>query len=302
VLAVLQAGDHLLMVDSVYEPTRAICHKLLAPLGIETTFYDPLVGGAIEALFRDNTRALFLESPGSLTFEVQDLPALTRVARARGIVTIIDNTWATPLRMRALELGADISVQSLTKYVGGHSDLMLGSATAVPAQWERLKNAAYRLGQCASPDDAALALRGLRTLAARLDRHEAAALEVARWLAGHPLVDRVLHPAFDSCPGHELWARDFTGSTGLFSILLKRGRRADTAALTDGLRHFGIGFSYGGYESLILPSDPRRLRTATRWDAPGPLIRLSIGLEDPDDLIADLAEGLARFEKATAAA
>ncbi len=294
--ACLRAGDHLLITDSAYEPTRLVADRVLRPFGVEVGYYDPLIGGGIAGLLRPNTKAVLLESPGSLTFEVQDVPAITAAARAHGATTICDNTWGTALRFQPLAHGCDISVQALTKYVGGHSDLMMGAATATPALWPKLKQATYRLGHCVSPDDAALALRGLRTLAVRLDRHEASALAVARWLAAQPAVAEVLHPALPSHPGHALWQRDFTGATGLFAIVLKQGERRHTAALIDDLAHFGIGFSWGGYESLILPSDIAPIRSATGWNAPGPLIRLSIGLEDPADLIADLAAGLERYQ------
>lgn len=295
-LAVVKAGDHVLITDSAYEPSRQFGDQLLKRMGVEVGYFDPLVAGGIDALIRPETSAILLESPGSLSFEIQDVPAITAVARARGVVTMIDNTWGTPLRLQPLALGCDISIQALTKYVGGHSDLMMGSATATPALWPRLKAATYRLGHSASADDAALALRGLRTLSLRLDRQEASALAVARWLQDQPAVDRVWHPALASHPGHALWQRDFSGATGLFSFVLKRGRRADTAALIDSLAHFGIGFSWGGYESLALPVELTGIRTATDTPLPGPIIRLSIGLEDPDDLIADLDAGLARYE------
>ena len=294
-MSVLRAGDHLLVTDSAYDPTRLFSDQLLARFGVETSYYDPAIGGGIAALFRPNTRAVLIESPGSLSFEVQDVPAIAAAARATGIATIADTTWATPLRLHALALGCDMTVQAVTKYVGGHSDLMMGAVTANAATWARLKTTTYRLGQTVSADDAALALRGLRTLAVRLDRHEASALAVARWLEGQPLVAQVLHPGLPSHPGHALWRRDFLGATGLFGFVLKQGTRADTAALIDDLAHFGIGFSWGGFESLALPVDLAPLRTATRPALPGPLIRLSIGLEDPADLIADLAAGLARY-------
>ncbi len=294
-LSVLSAGDHLLVCDSAYDPTRAFADGLLDRLGITASYYPPGIGSGIAALIRPETRAILIESPGSLTFEVEDVPAITAIARAHGIATIADNTWATPLRFQPIAHGCDLSVQALTKYVGGHSDVMMGSVTAAPSHWARLKTATYRLGQTVSPDDAALILRGLRTLALRLDRHEASALAVARWLQGHRLVAQVLHPALPGSPGHELFRRDFAGATGLFAFVLKAGTRADTAALLDELRHFGIGFSWGGYESLAIPADFRGCRTAVPPAFPGPVIRVSIGLEDADDLIADLAAGLDRY-------
>lgn len=300
-LSVLKAGDHLLVTDSAYDPTRLFADHLLAGLGITTEYYPPGIGGDIADLIRPETRAILIESPGSLTFEVEDVPAITALARARGISTVMDNTWATPLRFRALAAGCDMSVQALTKYVAGHSDVMMGSVTAAPAHWPRLKAATYRLGQTVSADDAALTLRGFRTLAVRLDRHEASALAVARWLADQPLVAQVLHPALPSCPGHALFARDFSGATGVFAFVLKGGSRATTGALLDDLRHFGIGFSWGGYESLAVPAEFRGCRTAVPPAFPGPVIRLSIGLEDPADLIADLAAGFDRYAAALAA-
>jgi cystathionine beta-lyase len=298
-LAVVKAGDHVLITDSAYEPTRLFADQTLRRFGVETEYFAPGIGAGIAALLRSNTSAILLESPGSLSFEIQDVPAITAAARPRGVVTMIDNTWATPLRLQPLALGCDISLQALTKYPGGHSDVMMGSATATPALWPRLKAATYRLGHTVSPDDAALVLRGLRTLSLRLDRQEASALSVARWLAVHPVVDRVWHPALPAHPGHALWKRDFSGSTGLFAVVLKRGCRADTAALIDHLAHFGIGFSWGGYESLILPVGLDGIRTAIAPPLPpplpGPILRLSIGLEDVEDLIADLAAGLDRY-------
>jgi len=295
ILAFVKTGDHVLFADSVYEPTRAFAGKLLQQLGIESSYYDPLVGGAIADLMRENTRVVFTESPGSLTFEVQDLPAIAEAAHARDAWVIIDNTWATPLHLSALSLGADVSVHAATKYIVGHSDVMLGTATANARAWPRLKRAATNLGQTAGPDDAWLALRGLRTLPVRLKQHESTALEVARWLSERPEVARVLHPAFESCPGHELFKRDFSGTCGLFAVVLNGGGEAAVAAMVDHMQHFKIGFSWGGYESLILPADPAPHRTVTRWEASGPLLRLHVGLEDPEDLIADLEAGLARF-------
>jgi cystathionine beta-lyase len=294
-IAVTKAGDDILITDSAYDPTRAFANDTLKRMGVTARYFDPRVGAGIADLIQPNTSAILLESPGSLTFEIQDIPAITAVAGKRGITTLIDNTWATPLRLQPLALGCDISLQSLTKYVGGHSDLLMGSATANAALWPRLKSAAIRMGMTVSPDDAALALRGLRTLAVRLDRHEASALTVARWLETHPAIDQVLHPALASHADHELFRRDFSGATGLFGFVLKRGRRQDLAPLIDSLHLFGLGFSWGGFESLILPADIDSSRSVTTHAYPGPLIRLSIGLEDPADLIADLDGGLARY-------
>ena len=292
-LALLSPGDHLLMVDSAYEPTRAFCDGMLARLGVTTTYYDPLVGAAIAELIRPETRLIFLESPGSLTFEVQDVPAITGVARARGVLTMIDNTWATPLLFPALAHGVDVAMMSLTKYVGGHSDAMMGSLTATRAVWPKLRSAAYQLGQAVSPDDCALMLRGLRTLDVRMQRHGENGLVVANWLAARGEVGRVLHPALAGDGGHAIWARDFSGPSGLFGFTLKGADEGARTRFIDALTQFGIGFSWGGYESLVVPADPAGIRTATRWTDPDPLVRLSIGLEDPADLIADLERGFA---------
>ena len=294
-LSVLSPGDELLCVDTAYDPTRGIANGILKRFGIATRFYDPLVGAGIADLFAPNTRAVLMESPGSLTFEVQDVPAITAAAKARGITTLLDNTWATPLLFPAMQHGVDLSILACTKYVVGHSDVMLGSVTAAPGHWQRLRETSFQLGQVASPDDAWLGARGLRTMAVRLNQHEASALKIARWLETQPEVARVLHPALPSCPGHETFARDFAGASGLFSFVLDGGTDAARAALIDGLHHFGIGYSWGGFESLAIPVDPARHRTATPCDFAGPLVRLQVGLEDPDDLIADLAAGLDRF-------
>ncbi|TMJ18428.1 MAG: cystathionine beta-lyase [Alphaproteobacteria bacterium] len=292
-LAVLEAGDELLMVDSVYGPTRALCEGLLKRFGVTTTYYDPMIGAGIADLIGERTRAVFMESPGTHTFEVQDVPAICAAAKARGLVTLIDNTWATPLFFRAIAAGVDLSIVACTKYIGGHADLMLGSVTASEAAAERLIRAHRLIGQAAGPDDCWLALRGLRTLDVRLKRHQENGLAVARWLERQPQVARVLHPALPSCPGHEYWARDFTGASGLFSFALDGGAAADAARLIDSLELFGIGYSWGGFESLALPADP--VRTATGLALEGPLVRLHIGLENPDDLIADLAQALAAY-------
>ncbi|NIJ21835.1 cystathionine beta-lyase [Sphingomonas naasensis] len=297
-LAVLAPGDQLLLADNAYDPTRNLANGLLKRFGIETVFYDPLIGAGIAGLCTERTRAIFMESPGSLTFEVQDIPAIVAVAKARGITTLLDNTWATPLLLPAIPLGIDYSILACTKYVVGHSDVMLGSVTAAAGQYQRLRATTYQLGQTASPDDAWLGARGLRTMAVRLDQHGRSARKIAEWLTGRPEVARVLHPALPDCPGHETFVRDFRGASGLFSFVLNGGDEAARAALIDGLQHFGIGYSWGGYESLAIPVDPQHHRTATKWEAEGPLVRLQIGLEDADDLIADLEAGLARFAKA----
>jgi cystathionine beta-lyase len=292
-LSILETGDELLMVDTAYGPTRSLCDSLLKRFGVKTVYYDPLVGAGIEALIGERTRAVFMESPGTHTFEVQDVPAICAVARAKGLVSLIDNTWATPLFFPAIAAGADFSILACTKYIGGHADLMLGSVTATAAVAPRLEQARRVLGQTAGPDDAWLALRGLRTLDVRLRRHEENGLKVAHWLKAQPQVARVLHPALPDCPGHELWKRDFSGATGLFSFVLNGGGEAARAGLVDALELFGIGYSWGGFESLALPADP--VRTASRPEFEGPLVRLHVGLEDPDDLIADLAAALARY-------
>ena len=278
-LAILSPGDELLAPDSVYGPTRKFCATSLKRFGVTTRYYDPLTLPQPGP----QTRAILLESPGSLTMEVQDVPAITALARERSIVTIIDNTWATPLLFPAIAAGVDISIMAGTKYVGGHADVMLGTATATAEHFEQLQSIAWDLGQCVSADDAWLASRGLRTMGVRLKQHEENALKIAHWLKTRPEVGLVLHPALPDCPGHELWKRDFKGSSGLFSFELKT---ADRARFVDSLTMFGIGYSWGGYESLAMPVDGYRMVSA----APAPnLVRLHIGLEDPDDLIDDLA-------------
>ena len=295
-MSVLEQGDELLMVDSTYLPTRNFCDTELKRLGIVTRYYDPRsTASEMAAMISDASRAIFMESPGSLTFEVQDVPGICDIAHERGLVTLLDNTWATPFLFPALQKGVDLSILACTKYISGHSDLMLGSVTASRAQWPRLSQTGRSYGQYVSPDDAFLAARGLRTLGVRLRRHEESALQVASWLEEQPKVARVLHPAFQDCPGHQLWQRDFAGSTGLFSFVLKGGDKAARNQLVDSLDLFGIGWSWGGYESLAVPADPDRIRTASAWKAEGPLVRLHIGLEDPDDLIADLAAALEHY-------
>ncbi|HEX8387931.1 MAG TPA: cystathionine beta-lyase [Sphingomonas sp.] len=294
-LAVLAPGDELLLVDSAYDPTRALAEGLLKRMGITTRYYDPLIGAGVADLIGERTRAVFMESPGSLTFEVQDVPAICAAAKARGVATLMDNTWATPLHFRALSHGVDLSILACTKYVVGHSDAMLGSVTATPELWPRLRDTSFQLGQTASPDDAWLGSRGLRTMAIRLKQHETSALRIAEWLETRPEVADVLHPALPSCPGHDLWRRDFTGASGLFSFTLADGTDAARAALIDGLELFGIGYSWGGFESLALPVDPHRHRSVVKRPQAGPMVRLQIGLEDAGDLIADLERGFARF-------
>jgi cystathionine beta-lyase len=285
-LSVLSAGDELLVTDSVYGPTRKFCDSVLKRLGVSTRYYDPLVGSNIAGMIGNRTRAILLESPGSQTMEIQDVPAICGVARERGIVTFIDNTWATPLFFQAIAAGVDISILAGTKYVGGHADVMVGTATATEEHFERLQRTSWDLGHALSPDDAWLASRGLRTMAVRLRQHEASALKIAQWLKEQPKVGAVLHPALPDCPGHEIWKRDFKGSSGLFAFELK----GDAAAFVDRLRLFGIGYSWGGYESLALPVRP--FRSVSKQPAEN-LVRLHIGLEDPDDLIEDLAQSFA---------
>jgi cystathionine beta-lyase len=263
-------------------------------MGITTRYYDPMIGAGIAELIGPATRAIFLESPGSLTFEVQDIPAIVGAAKARGVVTLLDNTWATPLRLPAMALGIDLSILACTKYIAGHSDVMLGSVTASAATWPALRATSFELGQTVSPDDAWLGSRGLRTMAVRMDRHAESALTIARWLKGRPEIAAVLHPALADCPGSAIFHRDFTGGAGLFAFELAGGGEAERARLIDTLDLFGIGYSWGGFESLALPVDPARHRTATKWTR-GPLVRLSIGLEHPNDLIADLERGLAAW-------
>jgi cystathionine beta-lyase len=292
-LTVLSPGDELLMVDSAYGPTRRFCDGILKRQGIATRYYDPLIGAGIADLFGDRTRAVLVESPGSLTFEVQDVPAIAAAAKARGIVTLMDNSWATPLLFPALAAGVDLSIVAGSKYIGGHSDLLIGSVTATPEWFPRLQRATFDFGHNVGSDDAWLALRGLRTLGVRMERHQASALRIAHWLKERPEVAQVLHPALPDCPGHEYWKRDFKGAAGLFAFSLAGADDAARARFIEALELFPIGWSWGGYESLVSPVHPAR--TATRRDFGGPLVRLQIGLEDPDDLIADLETAFARY-------
>jgi cysteine-S-conjugate beta-lyase len=297
-LSVTKAGDHILVCDNVYRPTRNFCNGVLARYGVETTYFDPMLGAAIEKLFKPNTKAVLVEAPGSQSFEMPDIPAIAAVAHARGALVIDDNTWATPLFHRSLDLGVDISMQAATKYIGGHSDIMFGTISANAKAWPMVTETIRLLGVCAGPDDVYLALRGTRTLAVRLAQHHRAGLEMARWLAARPEVARVLHPGLESDPGHAIWKRDFTGASGLFSIVLKPVSQKAVDALLDTVTLFGMGFSWGGYESLIIPFDCDAYRTATKWSPGGPALRLHIGLENVDDLKADLDRGFAAMKAA----
>jgi cystathionine beta-lyase len=299
-LAVLKAGDHLLVCDNAYRPTRNFCNGLLARYGVETTYYDPLIGAGIAGLFKPNTRAVIVEAPGSQSFEMPDIPAIAAVAHEKGALVIDDNTWATPLFHRSLDQGVDISIQAATKYIGGHSDIMFGTISANARAWPLIAETIRLLGVCAGPDDVFLALRGLRTLGVRLDQHQRSALDMARWLATRPEVLRVLHPGLESDPGHAIWKRDFTGASGLFSIVLKPTTAKAVDALLDSVKLFGMGYSWGGFESLIIPFDCSDYRSATKWSPGGPTLRLHIGLEHVDDLKADLERGLTAFNTAAA--
>lgn len=298
-LAFLGQGDHVLMVDSVYEPTREFAEGTLKRFGVEISYYDPLIGSDIERLIQENTKVIFLESPGSWSMEFQDVPAIAQVARNHGVVTMIDNTFATPLGNRPLDMGVDISIHSATKYITGHSDVMLGVASANERVWSQLQANSFELGHCASPDDIYQALKGLRTMELRLRQHADNARQVAEWLQQRPEVDHVRHPAFASCPGNELFQRDFDMGNGLFSFVLKRHDQAAMDSMLDGMRHFRMGFSWGGYESLILStSGAGGTRKATDWQPAGHLVRVHIGLEAVEDLIADLDAGLNRYTAA----
>jgi cysteine-S-conjugate beta-lyase len=292
-LAVVHAGDHVLVTDSAYGPTRVFCDQILTRLGVTVSYYDPLIGAGVAELIGPNTRVVYLESPGSLSFEMQDTAAIAEAGHAKSVLVLMDNTWATPLYFRPLDHGVDMVIQAGTKYIGGHSDLMLGTVSASAATIARLKNTVRHTGQCEGPDDVYLGLRGLRTLAIRLERHQQSGLAVARWLEARPEVLRVLHPALPSHPGHAIWKRDFSGASGLFSIVLKPVPQKAYYAFLDSLEMFGIGASWGGYESLAIPFDCAPMRTATHWQPGGPTVRFHIGLEAVDDLIADLERGFA---------
>ncbi|MGG4608290.1 cystathionine beta-lyase [Providencia sp. Me31A] len=295
-LTTLKTGDHLLMPDSVYRPTRKFCHGLLEKMGITTTYYDPMIGAGIESLIKPNTSTIFMESPGSQSFEIQDVPAIVKVAKHHNIATIIDNTWATPLFFRAHDFGCDLSLEAGTKYLGGHSDLLMGIVSANQAWWPKLRETYDYMAMLPGAEDCFLALRGLRTLSIRLKEAQERAIDIATWLQSRPEVIRILHPAFSDCPGHEIWKRDFDGSSGLFSIVLDpKYTQADVAKMLDGLSIFGMGYSWGGFESLIIPFDCAEYRTVTQWNPGGLTLRLQIGLENIDDLKQDIADGFARM-------
>jgi cystathionine beta-lyase len=294
-LAHLSPGDHVLIADNVYGPCRHCGNEILSRFGVEVEFYDPLIGAGIERRLKPNTRLVWMEAPGSLTFEMTDIVAIVAAAKPRGIVTVVDNTWAGGVFFKPLTLGVDISVQAGTKYISGHSDIMLGTIACSEASYERVKTFAQRLGICVGPDDAYLGQRGLRTIAVRMRQHNANALQLANWLAKRPEVTRVMYPALSSDPGHALWKTHFTGASGLFGFVIRETDRRKLAAMVDGLRLFGMGSSWGGYESLLLPTNPRGLRSVTTWDEPGQCMRVHVGLEDVSDLIDDLEQGFERL-------
>jgi len=297
ILAFVDRGDHILVSDSVYAPTRHFCDGPLARLGVQTSYYDPIIGAGIGGLIQHNTRLIYTESPGSQTFEIQDLPAISSIAHQLDVLVLMDNTWATPLYFQPFSHGVDISIHAATKYIVGHADAMLGIIVANEKTHLAVRDAVWLLGQCAGPDDVFLALRGLRTLPTRLQCHQDNALYVARWLQQQPDVLKVLHPGLPDHPEHGLWQRDFSGASGLFSVLLRPGPEQALAAMLDGMRLFGMGYSWGGYESLIIPADPTGNRTTRPWNEEGNLLRLHIGLEAVSDLIKDLEQGLNRYHR-----
>ncbi|MDE0310098.1 MAG: cystathionine beta-lyase [Acidiferrobacterales bacterium] len=293
------SGDHILVTDSVYKPTRSFCDVVLKGYGVETTYYDPLIGDGISDLIRPETKVIFLESPGSQTLEVQDLPAITSVARENGVVTMLDNTWATPLYLNPFELGVDVSIHAATKYITGHSDAMLGIITTTEEHYFTIRDSVRLFGQCAGPDTIFLGLRGLRTLPTRLRQHHESGMTIARWLALRPEVARVIHPALPEDAGYGIWKRDFSGASGLFTFILNPVPTCAVAALVNNTKLFGIGYSWGGFESLLIPFDPTGYRTATKWETEGPALRMHVGLEDTDDLIADLEAGFEAMAQST---
>jgi len=290
-MAFLNTGDHVLVTDSAYRPTRNLCNGLLKRMGIEATFYDPLIGAGISSLMRPNTKLVMTECPGSQTFEVQDIPAIVTAAHAHGALVAADNTWSAGHYFKPFRHGCDISYQAATKYLVGHSDCMMGCITVAEAHWQRFRAAYEEMGLCAGPDDIYLTLRGIRTLDVRLERHMKSALHMAEWLQARDEVAEVLHPGLPGAPGHDIWKRDFTGSSGLFGVVLKTGSEQAVDALLNTLTLFGMGYSWGGFESLAIPCDVTSYRTATTWDREGCLLRLHIGLEDVGDLKKDLENG-----------
>ena len=297
-MAYVGHGDHILMTDNVYGPSRNFARTFLKRFGVETTFFDPMIGGGIDSLIRANTRLVYVESPGSHTFEVQDVPAIAAAAKKRGVVVAIDNTWATPLYFRPLDHGVDISIQAATKYIVGHSDAMLGTVTVTKEAWPKLLGTHHEVGFAVAPDDAYLGQRGLRTMAVRLKQHWENGVRLAEWIATQSEVHRVMHPALPGDPGHALWKRDFKGASGLFGVIFKASvSREAFARFVDGLELFGIGASWGGFESLVLPTDVAKARTATSWSPPGPVLRIHAGLESVDDLIADMRAGFERLRR-----
>ena len=297
-LAFVKSGDHVLMVDTAYGPARRTCESILKRYGVETSYYDPAIGRGIDEQIRANTKVVYTETPGSLTFEMQDIPAIAEAAHRRGAVVLTDNTWGTPLYFKPFDKGVDVSIQAGTKYVVGHSDAMLGLVSATQEAWPVLEAMTRDLGQAAGPDDVYLAQRGLRTLAVRLQRHWENGLRLAEWLKGRPEVERIMHPAMPDDPGHALWRRDFSGACGLFGVALKPAPRAAVAAMVDGLELFGMGASWGGYESLVMVTKPNLFRSASPWKSEGPTLRFHAGLEAVEDLIADLEAGFRRFNDA----
>jgi cystathionine beta-lyase len=298
ILAFAGSGDHVLMVDTVYGPTRAFCDSFLRKIGVDVTYYDPLVGEKIEPMIKSNTKLIFMESPGSITFEIQDVPKIVSIASKFGITTALDNSWATPLFYKPLDFGVNLSVTAATKYIVGHADAMLGLITTDEKCFYMVKKCRDLLGQSLAPDDVYLGTRGMRTLAVRARQHQDQALALAEWLSGHDEVMEVLHPAFANCPGHAIWARDFKGSTGLFSFIIKPRSRKALANMLDHMKLFSMGFSWGGFESLIVPQNPEKSRTATSWEKQGQVIRVHVGLEDIEDLISDMESGLRRYAAA----
>ena len=291
--AYLKSGDHLLVPDSVYTPTRTFCDRRLKPNGIDVEYYDPLIGAGIAKLIRPATRVVFCEAPGSLSFEMQDIPAIAEVAHRRGVAVLADTTWGTPYFFRSFEKGVDVSIHAATKYIAGHSDVVMGMIVTNEPHWLTVRRTVADYGYGVSPDDCYLVLRGFRTIGVRMNQQMANALKVARWLQSQPQVRRVLYPALEGAPGHALWKRDFSGAASLFSFVMQPATEAKVTAFINALELFGIGSSWGGFESLAIVARIERYRTVTKWDPGGPTIRLHIGLEDPDDLIADLKRGFA---------